>query len=384
MMENAKINKKDLILMQLTHYFITVENYTPIVVKGVQNEIWLENIDAPYKIIRINANYVHNNEQLDFDLFKIKNIVKQVKKKTLSFSIKTLNILLDVGSSVDKTKTSKQIDSVFIDYEKSLNKNKRINDLYPELKNNLVNTNDGLEFIINVTNDINVKTEKDSREYERVFKKKKNTITGALIALNIIVFIVSTFFTITGKFDVFTAFALNRGYVQSGEIYRLITSMFMHENIFHLAMNMYALYIIGGQVESYLGKPKYITIYLFSGIIGSLLSCVVNTPTVWSLGASGAIFGLMGTLLYFGYHYRLYLDGALKNQIIPLILINLIIGFIYPDIDNAAHIGGLVGGLFSTMALGIKNKTTKTDTINGIILSSILLIFLSYLLFFAR
>ena len=96
----ATVNKKDQILMQLAHYFITVENYTPIVVRGVQNELWLENIDAPYRIIRINTNYIHNNEQLDFDLFKIQNIVRQVRKKTLSFSVNTLNILVDVGSNV--------------------------------------------------------------------------------------------------------------------------------------------------------------------------------------------------------------------------------------------------------------------------------------------
>ena len=94
-MNEATMNKKDQILMQLAHYFITVENYTPIVVRGVKNEIWLENHEANYKIIRINTNYIHNDEQLNFDLFKIKNIVKQVKRKTLSLSMKTLNILTE-------------------------------------------------------------------------------------------------------------------------------------------------------------------------------------------------------------------------------------------------------------------------------------------------
>lgn len=383
MIDSSVINKKDLILMQLAHYFITVENYTPIVVRGVQNEIWLENIDAPYKIVRINANYVHNNEQLDFDLFKIKNIVKQIKKRTLSFKVKTLNILIDVGSNVE-ARTDKSIESIFIDAEKDLKKNKEINTLYPELRNNLVSDKNGFEFIINVTNDINIKTEKDSKEYENVFRKKKNIITYTLIALNIILFILATLGELTGSFDLFTALSLNKGYVLSGQIYRLITSMFMHENLFHLLMNMYALFIIGTQVESYIGKFKFTTIYMFSGIIGGLLSCVVNGLNVWSLGASGAIFGLMGALLYFGYHYRLYLDNALRTQIIPLIALNLMIGFIFPNIDNAAHIGGLVGGLFSSMALGIKNRTTATDTVNGTICSLILFMVLSYLVFFAR
>lgn len=383
LIDSATINKKDLILMQLAHYFITVENYTPIVVKGVQNEIWLENIDAPYKIIRINANYVHNNEQLDFDIFKIKNIVKQVKKKTLSLSVKTLNILIDVGTNVSP-RSDKKIESIFIDVNKDIKKNKKINSLYPALRDNLVDDKNGFEFIINVTNDINKKTERDSREYESVFKKKKNIITYTLIAINIALFIFATMGELSGHFDLFTALSLNKGRVLGGEIYRLITSMFMHENLFHLLMNMYALYIIGTQVESYIGKPKYLTIYMFSGIIGGLLSCVINGLSVWSLGASGAIFGLMGALLYFGYHYRLYLDNALRTQIVPLIVLNLMIGFIFPNIDNAAHIGGLVGGLFSSMALGVKNKTTKTDTINGTVCSLILLMFLCYLIFLAK
>lgn len=379
----AQIDKKDLLLMQLTHYFITVENYTPIVVKGVKNEIWLENIDAPYRIVRINANYLHNNEQLAFDLWKIKNVVKQVKKKTLSLKIKTLNILIDIGSQVE-VRGEDKIDSIFVDSNKGIKKNKELNGLYPNLVNNLVDSKDGIEFVINVTNDINIKTEKDNREYENIFRKKKNIVTHILIALNIFMFIISMIGIVTERFDLFSALALNKFYVSSGQIYRLVTSAFMHQNIFHLLMNMYALNIIGGQVESYIGKKKYLLIYIFSALIGSLFSCVVNGAYAWSLGASGAIFGLMGTLLYFGYHYRLYLDSALKTQILPLILLNLAMGFMISNIDNAAHIGGLVGGLFISMALGVENHTSKKDSINGIICSIILFCFLCFLVFFAK
>jgi len=378
-MNFASVNKKDQILMQLAHYFITVEDYTPIIVKGVQNEIWLENLDAPYKIIRINTNYIHNNEQLDYDLFKIKNIVKQVKRKTLSFSVKTLNILLDTGTNVI-IKNDDKIDCITINSEKGLKRSKEINRLYPELKSNLVDTNDNIEFLINVTSDINRKTEKDSREFERIFKRKRIRVTYVLIAINIIIYLLGMLGFYTGKFDLYTTLALHKGYVQTGEIYRLITACFTHENLIHLLMNMYALYVLGSQVESYIGKTKYTIVYLFSGIIGCLLSCIVNTG--WSLGASGAIFGLMGTLLYFGLHYRLYLDNVLKTQIIPLIVINLVLGFTISNIDNAAHIGGLVGGIFMSMALGVDNKGSKSDRINGVICSLILTIFLTYVLFF--
>lgn len=380
-MQKEAVNKRDQILMQLAHYFITKENYTPIVVRGVKNELWLENLEAPYRIIRINTNYIHNNEQLNYDLFKIKNVVKQVKKKTLSFKIKTLNILLDVGNSVNLKSTDK-IDCIKIDSGKDIKKAKDLNEMFPELKNNLLDAHDGLDFLINVTNDINIKTEKENREFESVFKKKKLSITYILMAINILVFLVGMQGIYGGQFDIFSKLALNRSHVQSGEIYRLLTSAFTHVSIIHIGMNMYALYIIGSQVETYIGKKKFLLVYLFSGITGALLSCVVNRG--WSIGASGAIFGLMGALLYFGIHYRMYLSSSLKNSIIPLIVANLAMGFIIPNVDNAAHIGGLVGGLFSTMALGIDNKSTKQDKITGIICSIVFAGVLIYLLFFVK
>ena len=103
-----------------------------------------------------------------------------------------------------------------------------------------------------------------------------------------------------------------------------------------------------------------------------------------SLGASGAIFGLFGSLLYFGYHYRLYFGSVILKEILPVIVVNLLIGFSLSGINNAAHIGGLIGGIFSTMALGVNSKKEKSSTLNGTIISAIYLGFLIYLVFFAK
>ncbi len=89
----------------------------------------------------------------------------------------------------------------------------------------------------------------------------------------------------------------------------------------------------------------------------------------------------MGALVYFGYHYRVYLGNVIKSQIIPLILINLIIGFSVPGIDNAAHIGGLIGGTMMTAALGIDNKSSASERINGCIITTIFTAFILYLVF---
>ena len=102
---------------------------------------------------------------------------------------------------------------------------------------------------------------------------------------------------------------------------------------------------------------------------------------VGAVGASGAIFGLLGCLLYFGDYYRLYLGTVLLSQVVPVIVLNLVLGFIIPGISNSGHVGGLIGGLFISMALGVSKKDQK-NRINGIIISLIYLLFLGYMVFF--
>ena len=100
-----------------------------------------------------------------------------------------------------------------------------------------------------------------------------------------------------------------------------------------------------------------------------------------SIGASGAIFGLMGSLLYFGYYYRVYLGNVVKSQILPLIIINLFLGFVINGVDNFAHIGGLIGGALITLSLGIKDKSSKFEMFNGWIVTLIFLAFTYYMAF---
>ena len=376
------LNKNDEIVMSLVHYFITEENYTPIVVRGVKDEIWLENLDGPYRIIRINSNYIHNDEQYKFDLFKTKKVVEQIKKKTLSLSMNTLNIFLNLGDNVHLgEEEEKNISSIkFTDIDEVL-KDKNIIKVFPNIKDKLIKDKEGIDLIVNVTNDINAKTVEENKVFTKIFEPKKMIITPILIAICILVFI-AMYIWGNGSEDAVTLllFGANfRGLVQAGEVWRLATSMFLHIGLIHLVVNMYSLLIIGKQLESFLGKWKFLIVYLGSGILGSLLSVVVHSSI--SAGASGAIFGLLGSLLYFGYHYRLYLGTVLKTQVIPIIIINLLIGFMVPGIDNFAHIGGLVGGYLLTMILGVPGKTKKSDRINGSIVLILLILFLCYMLF---
>jgi rhomboid protease GluP len=186
-----------------------------------------------------------------------------------------------------------------------------------------------------------------------------------------------------GSTDTNTLLSFGANYgplVKTGEVYRLLTSAFLHIGLVHLLFNMYALYVVGSQLENFLGKWKVLIVYLVSAITGGMLSIVFSTSI--SAGASGAIFGLLGSLLYFGYHYRVYLGNVLIKQIIPLIILNIAMGFLLPGVDNAAHIGGLVGGLLITMALGVNEKSTKLERINGLIVLILYIAFMSFMIFF--
>lgn len=376
-MEDIVFKSDDLVVMSLINYFITEKNYNPMIIHGLNDEIWLENLNEDYKIVRIVSHHIHNKEQLDFDKFKLSRIVKQVKKKTLSFKVKVLSIYTDLED--DKILSN---DDIYINKEEDIN-NPKLTNVFPNIVEKTKVDENGLEYFIKVTDNINQKNESKSKIAEKIFSFKKPIVTYSLIFICVLVFILM-YVLGNGSTDNYTLLVFGANVdtlTKGGDYYRLFTSMFLHIGILHLLCNMYSLYIIGKEVENVFGKVKYLIIYLLSGIAGSILSLAFNHNTICA-GASGAIFGLLGALLYFGYYYRTYLGATLTRSIIPVIVLNLIIGFTSSGIDNAAHIGGLVGGILIAMAVGVPDKSNNNNKINGIVLSLIYFGFIIYLSFF--
>ena len=373
------MNEKNTLAMKLLHYFITEENYTPIILQGAEDEIWLENLDEDYKIVRIVIKYIHNNEQYKFDVFKTNRILKKIKRKTLSFKLNTLSIFLDLGGNVslDEFKND-NVTAVEIKEDEEIKKNKLLKSIFPDLAKKIRFSEEGVALFVKVTNDINKHNQEDHKKAVDVFKPKKPIVTYTLIIINLLAFFIPLL--IGNSEYVYNHFASFGPFIKMGEYYRLLTATFLHANIAHLLFNMYALWIVGMQLESFIGKTRFLIVYLFSAIAGSLLSVIVTFNAV-SVGASGAIFGLLGALLYFGYHYRVYLSSVIKSQIIPVIIINLVLGFILPGVDNAAHIGGLIGGFLMMIGVGVKYKSSRFEQINGVIVSLIYLAFLIYMAF---
>ncbi len=380
-MSNTIINNIDENVMKLLHYFITVQGYNPIVLHGAENEIWLENMDNDFKIVRIVSHYIHNDEQLKFDVYRTRQIVKKIKKQTFSFSVKTLSIYINLGDNVnlDKFVDLNNIEIVKINNISDLKNNNVVMKNFSDIMDVTNYDEQGMDLFLKLTSEINMKNENDNNIASDIFKIKKPYITLGIILINFFLFLLMYVFG-KGSTDAYTLVqfgALYKPLVLKGDIYRLLTTAFLHIGIVHLLVNSYSLYVIGSQLESFLGKLKFLFVYLISAISGSLMSIIFSNNV--SAGASGAIFGLLGSLLYFGFNYRVFLGNVLKSQIIPLIVLNLGLGFMISGIDSAAHVGGLIGGILSTMAVGLKHKTSRFERINGCIILIIYIVFLCYM-----
>ena len=138
--------EKNVIVMKLLHYFITEKNYNPIILQGVENEIWLENLNADCQIVRIVSGYIHNEEQFDFDKFKTKRIMKKIKKKTFSLNMKVLSIFVNLSDRVNLAENTipNQL-WVRANEEKELGKSEVISKTFPDLTKKLVYTEKGAE-----------------------------------------------------------------------------------------------------------------------------------------------------------------------------------------------------------------------------------------------
>lgn len=382
-MELSLTNEQDIMLMKLLNYFITKKNYSPIVIRGVDNEIWLENPNEEYRIIRIVTKNIYNDEQYKFDVLKTKQITKQIKRRTLSLKMNVLSLLTKTGDNFSNNLENDNLYSwIIVKNEDDLLNNEILNKHYKDLKNNLNYEEEGFELISRITNDISKKNIEESEKRRDMLKTTKPIISYVLISLNILIFILMYIFG-NGSESSETLINFGANYIpltKSGEYFRLISSAFLHIGVFHILFNMYALYILGPQIESYYGKMKFIIIYLYSAILGSLFTTALSSSNTVAAGASGAIFGLLGSLLYFGYQYRGYIGDVIIKQVMPIIIINLFIGFTTPGIGNMAHIGGLIGGYFISMAFGALDET-KTQKINGFIVTTILTIFMIYISF---
>jgi membrane associated rhomboid family serine protease len=174
-------------------------------------------------------------------------------------------------------------------------------------------------------------------------------VTKALIAINVVIYLVTVAqgagINAPGG-RLFVEFGLRGDFVADGDWWRLITAAFLHASVLHIMFNMLVLWFIGGPLEEGLGPWRYLTIYAVSGLAGSAGALLV-TPLAFTVGASGAVYGLFGAWVVIQWQTT----GSIAGPATTIVLVNLAISFVIPGISWGGHVGGLVGGVLATLAL---------------------------------
>ncbi len=218
----------------------------------------------------------------------------------------------------------------------------------------------------------------------------KPNVTYAIIAINVIIFLIRA---LSPEIDE-QFFLLGANHppdvIAGGEIYRLFTSMFLHASVFsprgnyvfqyslHLIFNMYILYNVGTQIERLFGHVRFALVYLLGGLAGGVLSVVLNDASIYSVGASGAVFAVLAAQFVYLYQHRKLLGArgrAQMRSLAMLAIINLLFGALTGlggaalRVDNWAHIGGMIGGLALTWAIGpiyiVRRHPEQPDALLG-------------------
>ena len=193
---------------------------------------------------------------------------------------------------------------------------------------------------------------------------RKEPVTVALILINVLVFIaVELTGTSQNAWHVLDYGAAYTPYiVQNGEVYRLFTSMFLHFGIEHLVNNMLVLFVLGSRLEQVIGKLRFLFIYLAGGMAGNIFSLILelrNQDFSVSAGASGAVFAVMGAMIYVVIRNKGWLGDLSMRQILVMAAFSLYFGFTSSGVDNAGHIGGMIAGF--VLAVLIWHPRKKRD-----------------------
>ena len=235
------------------------------------------------------------------------------------------------------------------------NNDNNYNRLLVNLEDEVISYSRGMEFIARII----------SQGYKvYVEKNEVSKTTIVLIAINVIMFLISAYLS-KSIFDINTYVLYILGAKENvaiahGEYFRLLTAAFLHGGLIHLVVNMYALNALGGLIDKIYGVKKYLVIYFVSALSSSYLSYLMSDYL--SIGASGAIFGLMGGAIVFAIKEKDKIGKGFLSNLLSVVALNIFLGLTQSNIDNFGHFGGLIGGI--VIALIIYPRKNRNMKIN--------------------
>lgn len=364
-------NFEDFLFWKINHYFIVENEYRLYKISSDQREIWLEKREnKDFQLIRILRYDLDWGNWLGRDITRVLAFGEGMRRSITRKPLNILNIYVSQYPPVDsyehylekpvthpdrgKTRvTSILIDRASVDEKISLLE-KRFSTPLPMV------TNFFAESFVDEGDELKHKTLKwaidQKKAEEGIFKRGKPIFTYIFIAIQLIVFLIMEIFGSTTDSETLIKFGAKfNPLILEGEWWRFITPIFIHIGFLHLMMNTLALFYISGIVERIFGSIRFFIIYILAGISGTVASFIFNTHI--SAGASGAIFGCFGALLYFGYRHPNLFFRTMGVNVFFILGLNLAFGFTVSGVDNAGHIGGLIGGFLAAGMVALpKNK----------------------------
>lgn len=350
--------KEDYLFWEIVRQLSVQYDYRMITVTENHEEIWLESDKnkEEFPIIRLIRHDLDWANWLKRDIDRTLKNGEQIRKKLYKKPISIVSIYVSEFSPVDDFEFSLQpavlqktkVNTFIFACENLSNSKQKLEDmLHKSLPISVPNDEEiEEEQVLQLKKTAIAASVKKAKAEQKVFQNAKPFFTYILLAIQVAVFILMEFSGGSTDSKTLIEFGAKYSpYILQGEWWRFFTPMFIHIGFVHLLMNSFSLYLIGAEVERIYGNARFLFIYIFAGFAGTLGSFIM-TPNL-SAGASGAIFGCFGALLYFGIVYPKLFMRSMGSSIFVLIAINLIYGFSVPGIDNAGHIGGLVGGFLA-------------------------------------
>lgn len=377
-------------LYYFTDHLIRNENYKVFHFNIKKNEVWLMKKKwRETKIIRLIQKGFDWRNHLKNDIASIFKRVQSLQRHIGSRNIEIYNVYISDIEPVDDWQSLRQPLHLKSRYPLKMNvfyitpenrdreEEKLLNKIDAKTEFQYVQPTTNLEnAILQYKYKLQQAIYNRNKQVQQVFSYGKPVVTYILLYINIIMFFFLELFGGSTNTETLVLFGAKFNLaIISGEWWRIITSMFLHVGFIHLIMNMLALYYLGTAVEKIFGTARFTIIYFLAGISGGITSFAFNQSI--AAGASGSLFGLFGALLFFGTVYKDLFRQTMGNNLIIILIINLIFGFLVPQIDMGAHLGGLIGGYIASAFVFVPNKRKKLVQISAIITYLFLLILLS-------
>ncbi|NTU25096.1 rhomboid family intramembrane serine protease [Bacillus tequilensis] len=349
-------------LLEYTYWNIAshlVNSGYGVIQAGESDEIWMEAPDkSSHDLVRLFKHDFDFRQEMERDIEEQAERVEQVRKQLGRRKMKLLNVCFSAEAPVDDWEeiAEKPFENGTVSVEPAIVRGTTLRDdlqaVFPSFRADARDSFEDAQMARERFLSLVLRQEEQRKKEAAVFQNGKPIFTYVFIALQILMFFLLERNGGSTNTETLVAFgAKENSLIAAGEWWRLLTPIVLHIGIAHLAFNTLALWSVGTAVERMYGSGRFLLIYLAAGITGSIASFVFSPYP--SAGASGAIFGCLGALLYVALSNRKMFLRTIGTNIIVIILINLGFGFAVSNIDNSGHIGGLIGGFFAAAALGL-------------------------------